>query len=125
MIIITIIVIISNNNDLSTLVISGAEIRPVLSKPTLKELMNHVASHAPDKYKVIGIGLGIDLPVLNAIEQRHNNSIDETFVKLFDKWLQQDDMTSTTVTWETVFSVLKSDSVGRSDLVNSLRRLLQ
>ncbi len=83
--------------------------------------MNHVASRAPDKYKVIGIGLGIDLHMLNAIEQHHNKSIDDTFIKMFDKWLQRDD---TTLTWETVFSVLESDSVGRSDLVDSLRGIL-
>ena len=83
--------------------------------------MIHVAIPALDKFRMIGIGLGIDLPTLNSIEQL-SNSANDRFANLFDRWLQQD---SSNLTWETVFTVLESDIVQRRDLVNVLRKKLQ
>ena len=97
------------------------DIRPILSTPSLKDLMTYVAVPAMDQFKMIGIGLGFDMPTLNAIEQ-NSKTVNDCFANLFGRWLQQE---PSRLTWETVFSALESQLVGRHDLVNGLRKTLE
>ena len=102
--------------------ISRAQLAPITSEPTLKELISHVGTAAPDKFKLIGISLGMDLSLLKSIEQQHGNDPMECYVAMFDHWIKSE---SSQVTWENVFMALESDIVRRPDLARTVRIKLQ
>ena len=83
--------------------------------------MEYVAVPAEDKFMEIGLGLGIKLPNLRAIEQQFNKNYKKCFLEMFDRWLKSE---RDNLTWETVFNVLTSSSVGRGDLVSSIKERL-
>ena len=93
---------------------------PITSQPTLQQLLNHIAFPAEDKFMEIGLGLGFELQNLRAIEQQYKKYT-HCFLEMFDRWLKSGD---DSVTWETIFDVLASESVRRDDLAKSIRRRL-
>ena len=92
--------------------------KEITSEPTIPELLNEVAGPAPDKWRVIGIGLGIDISILNSIEQQYNRNPNECYVAMFDKWLK----TTEKPMWETILKVLETPSVDRYNLAMTIRK---
>ena len=74
-----------------------------------------------DKFREIGLCLGMELPNLRAIEQQFSKEYRLCFLEMFDRWLKSG---RDNLTWETVFDVLTSSSVGRGDLVSSIKERL-
>ena len=93
----------------------------VTSQPTLQQLLNNIAFPAEDKFIEIGLGLGFELQNLHAIEQQFNRKYSHCFLEMFDRWLKSG---NDSVTWDTIFDVLASESVGWDDLAKSIRKRL-
>ena len=90
--------------------------KEITSLPTLPELISEIAVPAPDKWRMIGIGLGIDTSTLNAIDQQYRNPND-CYLAVFDKWLR----TTVNPQWETILHVLVTPAVDRHDLAVKIR----
>ena len=75
-----------------------------------------MAAPAPDKWRMIGVELGIDAPTLNSIEQQYKNPNDYYYA-IFDNWLRM----SENPQWETILQVLVTPAVGRPDLALKIR----
>ena len=89
--------------------------KEITSLPTLPELMSEIAVPAPDKWRMIGIGLGIDTSTLNAIDQQYCRNPNDCYLAVFDKWRR----TTINPQWETILQVLPA--VDRHDLSLKIR----
>ena len=88
------------------------------SKPAISDLLNEVAAKTPNKWREIGIQLGLTNGRIEAIELKHRGSSTKIFIDIFDHWeKQQGDEPKT---WLTVINVLKAPIVGEETLANDL-----
>ena len=88
------------------------------SKPVVKDFMNRVAIHIPDKWMEIGIQLDIPQGRLEAFRQKHQGDSNRILIDVFSYWEKQPG--DKPKTWSTVINVLKTPSVGEHTLARAL-----
>lgn len=86
-------------------------------EPVLPDLLNKVASEIPNKWKLVGIALNIDLPFIRSVEESQTTS-QERYIEIFDKWKKS---LSKPYTWLTIIDALESPSVDENRLAQKLR----
>lgn len=90
------------------------------SEPELSELMDQIASRVPDKWRAIGIALGLTINELNCFSPNEDPSCGFTFV--FTIWKSR--MTREPYSWGTMMTVLRAPSVGEQRLAEQLESRL-
>lgn len=93
------------------------------SKPALSDLMNKVAPKTPDKWKMIGLQLGVSVNRLNAIEYQRQADTNSIFMEVFTAWEKQPG--DKPCTWSTMIDVLRSPAVGEHTLAQTLQESME
>ena len=80
--------------------------------------MNHVAAMIPEKWREVGIGLGLDSADISRIEvdvPTHKST--PCYVMVFDTWKNKG---TKEYTWDTLLKALKTPSVNASKLASTI-----
>ena len=80
--------------------------------------MNFVAAKIPEKWREVGIGLGLDATDIKRIEAEvptHKST--PCYLAVFDTWKNKG---TTEHTWDTLLTVLRSPLVDASNLANTI-----
>ena len=88
------------------------------STPELGDLMNLVAAKIPEKWREVGIGLGLDTTDIKRIEAdvpTHKSTL--CYVDVFDTWKNKG---TTKYTWGTLLKALRTPSVDASKLASTI-----
>ena len=86
--------------------------------PELGDLMNFVAAEIPEKWREVGIGLGLDSTDIKRIEAEvptHKST--PCYVDVFYTWKNKG---TTEHTWDNLLKALRTPSVGASKLANTI-----
>eukprot|EP00731_Ephydatia_muelleri_P019527 Em0012g352a len=92
-------------------------------EPLLPELMNLVAPHVKDKWRVVGLELGIETAELNGISAPDDTKFLKCYEQIFDTWKRRA-KPEYPFTWSFLISVLGSEAVQRKDIANELEKKL-
>ena len=84
------------------------------SKPAIKEFVNRVAVHIPNKWMEIGIQFEIPHSQLQAFKHECHGECSKILVEIFNYWEKQP--SDKPKTWSTVIDVLRTPSVGEHTL---------
>ena len=90
------------------------------SEPEFPELMNEVAAVIPDKWKDVGLQLGLDPSVLNAIDSNTRGNTNHAYSAIFDSWKKLNP-SKHAYTWSTVVRVLQTPAVGEKKLADKIK----
>ena len=88
------------------------------STPELGDLMNHVAAKIPEKWREVGIGLGLDYADISRIEAdvpTHKST--PCYVMVFDTWKNKG---TKEYTWSTLLTALRTPLVNASELASTI-----
>ena len=88
------------------------------SSPQLRDLMNFVAAKIPEKWREIGIELGLDSADISRIEAEvptHKST--PCYLAVFYKWESKG---TTEYTWDTLLKALRTPSVDAMNLANTI-----
>ena len=88
------------------------------STPEVSDLMNFVAAEIPEKWREVGIGLGLDTTDIKRIEAdipTHKST--PCYIYVFDAWKKKG---TTEYTWGTLLKALRTRSVNASKLANTI-----
>ena len=91
----------------------GCECNPV-------DFANEVAAEIPSKWQTFGIGLGIDMEILERVEAKNYGQPVLYFAKVYSIWKSQN---RKPVTWDVVVEVLESNLMQERELARKLRHL--
>ncbi len=80
--------------------------------------MEHVAASVPDKWRIIGIQLGLKQADLSVIHERSNGDARVCFTEVFTMWEKQ---MNPPYTWKTIIDVLQMSVVGELRVANNIR----
>lgn len=86
---------------------------------TLQEFLDRVATNIPDKWKLFGIALGLEMNQVNAIGQQYLGDPQLCLAEVFNKR-----QSSGPISWATIFTALCSPSVGYETLANEIEQTL-
>ena len=81
--------------------------------------MEDLASHIPDKWRKVGIQLGLTGNHLDAVAQSTPDPIDQ-FMKMLDYW-QKLKTTRRPCSWSTIVEVLRSNAVQEERMAEQLQ----
>ena len=95
---------------------------PLDKPPDIRQLLRTVASVARDKWRLVGIELGIEEEQLDLISKEENPII--CFSKVFSQWKKKAD-TDFPFTWRTIASALRSPIVEASNLATEIEDSLR
>lgn len=84
----------------------------------LKQLCNDVASNT-NKWKLIAVNLDISLNDAERIAQESGGDVQESFVKVFNKWQKEN---KCPFNWSTMVSVLRAPAVSENSLAEMLEQ---
>ena len=87
---------------------------------SLFQFMESVATVIPDKWKRVGVALGLSQAQINAIDAQHRGDPLDCFAEVFHLW-QQLSTTQQPVSWTTLVTVLCSRTVGEERLAGDLQ----
>ena len=87
------------------------------SEPKLQDLMNKVAAKIPSKWRDVGIQLGLDQNVLNAVAQVSPGDTNHCFSNVFTLWRNRKTLP---YTWSTIIHVLQTAAVGQEKLAEDI-----
>ena len=87
---------------------------------SLFQFMESVATVIPDKWKKVGVSLGLCQPQINAIDAQHRGDPLDCFAEVFHLW-QQLSTPQQPVSWTTLVTMLRSRTVGEELLANNLQ----
>ena len=87
---------------------------------SLFQFTESVAAVIPDKWRRVGLVLGLTQAQLNAIDDQHRGKSLESFAEVFSMW-QQLAIPDNPVKWSTLVSVLKSRTVAEETLAESIQ----
>ena len=90
---------------------------------SLFQFNEYVASKIPDKWKQVGVALGLSQPQINAIDGHRRGEPFECFSDVFNYW-QSESTPERPANWATLISVLRSNTVGEKVLVEDLQSTL-
>ena len=82
--------------------------------------MESVATVIPDKWKRVGMALGLSQAQINAINKHHLADPLDCFAEVFHLW-QQLSTSQQPVNWTTLVTVLCSRTVGEEHLADNLQ----
>lgn len=85
--------------------------------------MNLVAPHVKDKWRVVGLELGIETAELNGISAPDDTKFLKCYEQIFDTWKRRA-KPEYPFTWSFLISVLGSEAVQRKDIANELEKKL-
>ena len=83
--------------------------------------MEIVASKIPDKWRKVGVSLGISASVLNGIDQHRRGDPDVCFSDVFTYW-QSHSTPQSPANWATIVEVLRSNNVGEETLSDTIKK---
>ena len=83
----------------------------------MNELLRRVASRATDKWKRVGLDLGIEQHQLNTISQCHHQDAIECYAEVFSLWQKKADPP---FTWATIIDTLRSPIVEENALAQEI-----
>ena len=92
-------------------------------EPKLPNLMNEVAAVIPDKWRDIGIHLGLSHRVLEGIATISPRNTNLCYSNVFTLWENQNSTTHP-YTWSTIVKVLQAPSVGEEKLAIKIKNNL-
>ena len=95
---------------------------PLDKPPDIRQLLRTVASVARDKWRLVGIELGIEDEQLDYISMEGNPII--CFSKVFSQWKKKAD-TDFPFTWRTITNALRSPIVEESSIATEIEELLR
>ena len=81
-----------------------------------------MANVIPDKWRRVGLALGLTQAQLNAIDYQHRGEPIGMFAEVFSMWQQLATPDNNPVKWSTLVRVLKSRTVGAKPLAESIQR---
>ena len=84
--------------------------------------MENVATVIPDKWKRVGIALGLTQGQITAIEKHRLADPLDCFAEVFHVW-QQLSIPQQPVSWTTLMTALRSRTVGEERLANTIHEL--
>ena len=87
------------------------------SEPKLQDLMNKVAAKIPSKWRDVGIQLGLDQNVLNAVAQVSPGDTNHCFSNVFTLWRNRKTLP---YTWSTIIHVHQTAAVGQEKLAEDI-----
>ena len=88
-------------------------------EPTLRDLLNMVASKAVDKWMMFGVQLNIDQATLQQISYQENPI--RCYVELFTLWRQRQEPP---FTWNSVIDILRTPIVDEFGLAEAIEEWL-
>ena len=91
------------------------------SRPTLSDLMSHVAIKTPTKWMELGIQLGLEAAQLLALEDEYRGKSVRIFAAIFEYWTNNPG--DKPVIWSTVIEALKSALVNEMALAHHLESI--
>lgn len=80
---------------------------PANTKPSLKDLYQHIIPQYATRWRVIGTPLGLPAATLDIIEHDHVFRAEPCCNAMMAKWLQVD----TTASWSKLFTIIESPAV--------------
>ena len=89
---------------------------------SLFQFTESVAAVIPDKWRRVGLALGLTQAQLNAIDDQHRGKSLESFAEVFSMWQQLATPDNNPVKWSTLVRVLQSRTVGEETLAESIQR---
>lgn len=75
--------------------------------------MNEVAAKIPSRWRSIGIQLGVDTPILDAIASISPGDLNKCFESVFTRWKEQE-KEEYPYTWLTIVETLQLPAVGEN-----------
>jgi len=112
------VALISACSDLHSKYLAGLD-----SKPELRDLMNEVAAKIPSRWRSMGIQLGVDTPILDAIASISQGEPNKCFELVFTHWEKQK-KERYPYTWLTIVETLQLAAVGENRLAEEIRTKL-
>ena len=88
---------------------------------SLFQFTESVAAVIPDKWRRVGLVLGVTQAQLNAIEKQHRGDPLDSFTEVFSMWQQLATPDNNPVKWSTLVNVLKSRTVAEETLAELIR----
>ena len=88
---------------------------------SLFQFTESVAAVIPDKWRRVGLALGLTQTQLNAIDYQHRGEPIGMFAEVFSMWQQLATPDNNPVKWSTLVRVLKSRTVGEETLAESIQ----
>ena len=82
--------------------------------------MESVATVIPDKWRRVGVTIGLSQAQVNAIDAQHRGDPLDCFAEVFHLW-QQLSTPQQPVSWTTLVTVLRSCTVGEEHLAGVLQ----
>ena len=98
--------------------VSGSLDKP----PNILDLLNKVACKARDKWKMMGLALGIELNQLNSFSKQYDADPIMCYTEVFSTWKKN---TDPPFTWATVIKSLKLSIVGETELAMEIEDWLR
>ena len=93
------------------------------SEPELPDLMNEVAAEIPNRWRDVGVQLGVDDSVLEGIALISPGDINRCHSNVFTRWKNQNS-TKYPYTWSTIVQALESRAVGEKRLADKIKNEL-
>ena len=90
-------------------------------KPDISMLSELVGAVIPDKWKLFGVQVGLELSYLNSLHDEFTNPI-VRFIHLFKEW---ENRKTPDFTWATVIKVLYSKTISEYTLAENVLKKLQ
>ena len=90
---------------------------------SLFQFNEYVASKIPDKWRQVGVALGLSQALINAIDDCHRGEFFKCFSDVFKYW-QSESTPERPANWATLISVLRSSTVGEKVLAEHIQSTL-
>ena len=94
----------------------------ITSSPSIDELQRLVIAKISDQWFAVGIGLGLSVSELQALQQEHLHDVQKCFVHVVEKWRRRSDPP---FTWNTLLNVLRSDALQEIALADTIEETLK
>ena len=89
------------------------------SEPKLADLMNEVAAVIPDRWRDVGLQLGLEQGILNGIALNNPGNSNHCYSDVFTRWRNQNS-TDYPYTWSTILQALESKAVEQNELASTI-----
>ena len=89
-------------------------------EPEVSDLMNVVAAKIPNKWRDVGLQLGLDQSELDRIANESPGDINRCYSKVFTRWKNKNSATHP-YTWSTIVDALQAAAVGEERLADEIK----
>ena len=94
----------------------------ITSSPSIDKLQQLVVAKIPDQWFPVGIGLGLSVSKLQALQQEYPHDVQKCFLHVVEKWRRRSDPP---FTWNTLLNVLRSDALKEIALADTIEETLK